>query len=73
MDNINQEILIALQKNGRYSYNKLAKKLGIKAITVAKRVEAMLRDDVIAINAVPNLDILGYKVQAVICLDIEIP
>ena len=73
MDKVNQEILIALQKNGRYSYNKLAQKLGIKAITVAKRVETMLRDDVIAINAVPNPDILGYKVQAVICLDVEIP
>lgn len=73
MDKINQEILIALQKNGRYSYNKLAKKLGVKAITVAKRVETMLKDDVIAINAVPNPVILGYNVMAVICLDVEIP
>lgn len=72
IDAINSKIIIALSKDGRYSYTKLAKRLAIKPITVAKRVEAMLKDDVIAIRAVPNPVKMGYKVMAIIALDVEI-
>jgi Lrp/AsnC family transcriptional regulator, regulator for asnA, asnC and gidA len=73
IDEIGRKIMIALGKDGRYSYAKLAKELGIKATTVARRVEIMVNDDVFSISAVPNPISLGYVVMAVICLDIELP
>ena len=72
MDTTDHKIMIALKNDGRYSYAKLAKELGIKATTVAKRVETLLKDDVIAISAVPNPVNIGYKVMAVITLDVEL-
>lgn len=72
VDEINRKLITTLVKDGRYSYTHLAKKLGIKEITVAKRVEKMLEDDVIAIRAVPNPAKMGYKVSAFIGLDVEI-
>jgi len=44
------KIMMALNSNGRYSYAKLAKELGVKPTTVAKRVEALLNNDVITIR-----------------------
>jgi DNA-binding Lrp family transcriptional regulator len=72
LDEIDRKIIIALVNNGRCSYIKLAKRLGIKPITVAKRVKKMLEDDVIAIRAVPNPVKMGFKVLAFIALDVKI-
>jgi Lrp/AsnC family transcriptional regulator, regulator for asnA, asnC and gidA len=72
IDALTRRIIIALIRDGRYSYIKLAKELDIKPITVARRVEAMLKDDIIAISAVPNPINMGYKVMAVVALDVEL-
>jgi len=64
--------MLALSEDGRYSYLKLAKKLGLQPETVTTRIEAMIKDDIIAIRAVPNPIKLNYKVMAVIALDIEL-
>ena len=73
IDKTDSKILIALNKDGRYSYAKLARQLGIKATTISKRVEDMKNKDVLAIRAVPNPEKLGYKAMAAIALDVEIP
>jgi DNA-binding Lrp family transcriptional regulator len=73
IDEINRQLMIALSKDGRYSYARLAKELGIKATTVAKRVDSMMKDDIFTINAIPNPANMGYKVMAVIGLDVELP
>ena len=73
IDKTDSKILIALNKDGRYSYAKLAKQLGIKATTISKRVEEMKKNDILAIRAVPNPVKLGYKAMAAIALDVEIP
>jgi len=72
IDAINRDIMMALSKNGRDSYTKLAKTLGLQPMTVANRVEAMLKDDIFAIRAVPNPIKMNYKVMAVIGLDVEL-
>jgi Lrp/AsnC family transcriptional regulator, regulator for asnA, asnC and gidA len=72
LDEINRKLIIALSKDGRYSYAKLARELGIKPATVAKRVDSMLKDDIFTINAIPNPAKMGYKVMAVINLDVEL-
>jgi DNA-binding Lrp family transcriptional regulator len=73
MDEINRKLMIALSKDGRYSYARLAEELGIKATTVAKRVESMMKDDIFTISAIPNPINMGYKVMSVIGLDVELP
>ena len=73
IDKTDSKILIALNQNGRYSYAKLAKQLGVKATTVSKRVDEMKKNDILAIRAVPNPVKLGYKAMAAIALDVEIP
>jgi len=72
IDAIDRKIMLALSEDGRYSYLKLAKKLGLQPETVTTRIEAMIKDDIIAIRAVPNPIKLNYKVMAVIALDIEL-
>jgi DNA-binding Lrp family transcriptional regulator len=73
MDEINRKLMIALRKDGRYSYAKLAKELGIKATTVAKRVDSMMKGDIFTISAIPNPVNMGYKVLSVIGMDVELP
>jgi len=72
LDEINRKLMIALSKDGRYSYAKLARELGIKPTTVAKRVDSMLKDDIFTISAIPNPANMGYKVMSVINLDVAL-
>jgi DNA-binding Lrp family transcriptional regulator len=72
MDEINRKIMIALSQDGRYSYAKLAKELGVKPVTVAKRIEEMLKADIFTISAIPDPVNMGVKVMAVINLDVEL-
>jgi len=72
IDNINSLIITALKNDGRCSYAGLAKDLGVNAATVAKRIEKMLQDDVIAIRGVLNPFKLGYNAHALIALDIDL-
>jgi Lrp/AsnC family transcriptional regulator, regulator for asnA, asnC and gidA len=73
IDSTDRDIMLALSKDGRYSYTKLAKKLHLQPMTVANRVEAMLKNDIFAIRAVPNPIKINYKVMVLIALDVEIP
>jgi Lrp/AsnC family transcriptional regulator, regulator for asnA, asnC and gidA len=63
--------MMTLSQDGRYSYAKLSKKLGLEKITVAKRIEKLLKDGVIAIRAIPNPMKMGYKIMACIALNVE--
>jgi DNA-binding Lrp family transcriptional regulator len=72
LDEIDRKLMIALSKDGRYSYAKLARELGIKPATVAKRVDSMLKDGIFTISAIPNPVNMGYKVMSVINLDVEL-
>jgi len=73
IDELDRKIIIALGENGRISYSALARKLGIEGITVTKRVERLLKDNVITICAEPNPVKMGLKVMSCIALDVEIP
>ena len=61
-----------LSKNGRYSYAKLAKELGVQETTVASQIGAILKDDVFTISAVPNPVNISFNVMAVVTLDIKL-
>jgi Lrp/AsnC family transcriptional regulator for asnA, asnC and gidA len=72
LDNISRQILLSLSEDGRSSYTKIAKQLKIKLSTVSKKVNNLLDNDVIVIQAVPNLKKIGYKVMVVIAMDVEL-
>ena len=64
--------MLELCRNGRASKSKIARNLGISVMTVAKRINAMLEDDVIAIKAIPNPVKMGYKASAFIGLKVDL-
>ncbi len=63
---------MALSKDGRYSYARLAKELGINVLTLTKRVTAMLEAGVVSIRAIPNPVVMGYSANAVINIDADL-
>jgi DNA-binding Lrp family transcriptional regulator len=72
IDNLNRQLIVELTKDGRASNTALARKLGINEATVAKRVETMLHDGLIEIKAVPDPFQMGYKIMALIMLDVDL-
>lgn len=64
-------LISELQKDGSISYSDLAKKLGITAKTVAKRVDRLLGSDIIAIRAQPNPFRLGLSASALIAIQTD--
>lgn len=71
-DDISFKIMLELSRDGRCSNAKLAQRLGISVLTVAKRREALIREGVVAIKAVPNPVKMGYQAQAFIGLDVDL-
>jgi Lrp/AsnC family transcriptional regulator, regulator for asnA, asnC and gidA len=68
IDVIDKKIIKQLSKDGRYSYNKLAKETGISIITLTKRIAKMSEDGFISIRAVPNPFKMGYTANAAIVI-----
>jgi DNA-binding Lrp family transcriptional regulator len=72
IDNLNQEIISSLKRDGRYSCARMAKDLGVNVATVTKRIDKMLEEDVISIKTVLNPFKFGFNTHAFITLDIEL-
>jgi DNA-binding Lrp family transcriptional regulator len=72
MDKIDLELISLLEDNGRTSYAHLARILGISPITVAKRLEILLDNGIMTINAIPNPYKLGYYAHAIIEMNVPI-
>jgi DNA-binding Lrp family transcriptional regulator len=72
LDNTDFKIIRTLAANARISNAGLASQLDIAASTVARRIEFLLRDNVISIKALPNPSKIGYKASAVIGLDVDL-
>jgi Lrp/AsnC family transcriptional regulator for asnA, asnC and gidA len=71
-DKINCKILKNICRDANISNVKLAKTIGVNTATVAKRIDAMLKKDMIAVKAVPDLSRLGYNVGACIALNVDL-
>jgi DNA-binding Lrp family transcriptional regulator len=72
LDKISLKVMSELCHDGRSSNVKLAQKLGISAVTVAKKINAMIEDAIIAIKAMPNPAKMGYQAQAFIGLSVDL-
>jgi len=72
IDEIDREIILELQKSGRKSYMELAKQLHVSETTVRNRVKHLVDQNVITINAIPDLKALGYGFVGIIGLQVRL-
>jgi len=71
-DDIEKKLIIELQKNGRVSYARLAKLVGINVSTAKKRVERLLKTNTIMIRAARNPLGIGHSAGAFISIDADL-
>ncbi len=72
LDDLDQRLILELEKDGRISYSDLAHKLGLGISTTARRVNRMLDNNVISIRAVPNPMKMGYYTNVFMLIDAEL-
>ncbi len=70
LNNTDLRLISRLEVDGRASYIELAQALGINPSTVAKKVKALLKDEYIAIKAIPNPYKMGYSANALIAMNV---
>ena len=71
IDNIDRQIIIKLQKDGRRSATKLAQELGLSVSSVTRRLKRLTETNIMKVVAVPNPDKVGHKAKAMIFLNIQ--
>ena len=71
MDELDQKILRILANNGRMSFTKIAKKLGIATNTVIKRYEKLKKDAILYSAISLDLNKLGYIGMGVFLIKVE--
>ncbi|MDH5450863.1 MAG: AsnC family transcriptional regulator [Candidatus Bathyarchaeota archaeon] len=56
MDDVDSKIISQLQLDGRTTFNKLAKMVNFSSMGAKKRVEKLLRNEIIKISALVNAE-----------------
>jgi DNA-binding Lrp family transcriptional regulator len=69
LNNFDRQLILALQQNGRAPNVDLAQQLGAHVSTIAKRIEALDRNEVMKVRALPNPYKLGYNAHAFIAIE----
>ena len=70
VDDIDMKIIAALEKNAHQNSTRLAKSLNISAPTIRRRISSLLSENVIHIQAFPNVRI-GKMITATIALKVD--
>ncbi len=66
MDELDSRIIKVLQTDGRASNSHISREVGVSEGTVRRRLHHLVKDDVIKVVAIPNLEQLGYGTAALI-------
>ena len=72
LDEIDLRIVSLLQRDGRRSNSGIGRELGLPESNVRRRVERLLRDDVIKIVAITNNEKLGLPVHVVMGVSLDL-
>jgi Lrp/AsnC family transcriptional regulator for asnA, asnC and gidA len=72
IDDIDQKLLLELQKDGRQNYTDLAKLLYVSETTVRNRLKRLLDKDIVKIMAVPHLETLGYSFIGIMGIQVQL-
>lgn len=71
VDELDRDIIRALQQDGRRSNVEIARALNVAESTVRKRIDRLLQNGTVRIVGVPSLAALGFSVQVLIYLQVE--
>ena len=69
MDELDLQIIVVLQADGRASNAKIARAVGVSEGTVRRRLHRLFEEDIVHIIAVPNLEKMGFGTTALIGLE----
>jgi DNA-binding Lrp family transcriptional regulator len=72
MRDLDIKLIKELQEDGRASNKELARRLGMHPSTVSKKIKQLLDSGTIKIRALPNLNKLGYRAQALLIIDVDL-
>jgi len=72
IDQQDRRLIALLQENARLSYQEMAKRLGVSAQTVKRRVDFLLRSGTLKLVAVPSWSKLGLHLAAFIAVSVEL-
>ena len=66
LDDVDQRIIEALQKNGREPFRRIAAEVGVSEATIRARYARLCEDDILQVTAVTNPLGLGFDGQAMV-------
>ena len=72
LDDLDLDIVRALQQDGRRSNVEIARDMGVAESTVRKRLDRLIQEGIINIVAAPNLEAGGLPVHTMIFLQVEL-
>jgi Lrp/AsnC family transcriptional regulator, regulator for asnA, asnC and gidA len=71
LDNIDKQLLRALQKDGRASYADMSEIVGLTPPAVRARVQRLRDHGILQIAAITDPIALGYRESAIVCLKVD--
>jgi Lrp/AsnC family transcriptional regulator, regulator for asnA, asnC and gidA len=66
LDEVDQQIIEALQKNGRASFRRIAADAGVSEATIRARYQRLCEDNILQVTGVTNPLGLGFEAQAMV-------
>jgi len=72
VDELDRQIVALLQRDGRMSNVDIAREVGVTEATIRKRLERLLSQGTICIVAIPDHVQLGFPVETIISLQVEL-
>ncbi len=72
VDELDRELIIELQEDGRRSYVDLAERLHISEATARSRVGRLLKKGLVKVTAVPNLQQLGFEFVSIVGIQVRL-
>lgn len=72
LDKLDQNIMLALQKNGRLSYMELAKMMAVTEGTIRNRFTKLVNNGIMRITASPDIEKLGYGFMGIIGMQVHL-
>jgi Lrp/AsnC family transcriptional regulator, regulator for asnA, asnC and gidA len=71
IDELDQKLILELQKDGRQSNNDLGKKLFVNEGTIRKRLKKLESEKIIRVVAIPSLVELGYNSLSIVAIQVD--
>jgi len=71
MDELDQKLILELQRDGRQTFSDLGKMFGVTEGTMRKRLKSLIKRGIIKIVAVPNVGELGYSFISIVGIQVK--